>query len=286
MFYIHRCLRILCGAFGLGLLLIGTLAACATDQTIPTTNTGGSPVATSTTSVTQPFKITAVDMAVSPTSIAGHACGSSLTVTYTATFHALAGGSGGIAQFDYTTNNGRSSTPATLTFAAGQTTHAYSFTWSGTLSSDNVNPGLGIIDVTSPNALISPSIKPAGTCSSSATPAPVAAFHVTSVAMTVSPSSLSGVACGTQKKVVYTATFHIVPDGPGGTIAFGYTTDNGRGNSTANLTVAPGQTTATYQFYWSGPLPADHTEPGNGGVITASPNVVHSALIAPTGACS
>jgi hypothetical protein len=111
-------------------------------------------------------------------------------------------------------------------------------------------------------------------------------FTVTSVDMAVSPATLTGLACGTQTTVTYTATFHIAPGGPGGTIQFEYTTNNGRGSTNASVSVAAGQTTATYSFTWSGQLPADHTAPGNGGVIVTSPNQVNSALVAPTGSCS
>ncbi len=90
-------------------------------------------------------------MAVKPASIAGMACGQSITVTYTATFHVAANSPGGAVQFMYTVNNGRSTRPASLNFGPGETTKAFSFTWQGVLSSDNVYPGLGGVLTSSPN---------------------------------------------------------------------------------------------------------------------------------------
>jgi len=104
--------------------------------------------------------------------------------------------------------------------------------------------------------------------------------------MAVSPTTIAGMACGTQIIVTYTATFHIAPGGPGGTIQFGYTVNNGRGTTNASLSVAAGQTTATYSFTWKGALPPDHTYPSDGGVSVNNPNQITSSLVAPTGSCS
>lgn len=109
---------------------------------------------------------------------------------------------------------------------------------------------------------------------------------VTSVGITVSPVSLSSYACGANLTVTYTATFHFPANNAGGPVAFEYTTNNGRASTQANLTVQPGQKTAIYHFVWSGPLPADHTEPEPGGVIVTSPSSVNSPLVGPTGSCS
>ena len=112
------------------------------------------------------------------------------------------------------------------------------------------------------------------------------AFEVTSVSMTVNPTSIAGMSCRTPLTVTYTATLHLAPNGPGGTIHFEYTVNNGRGNTPASLTVAAGQTTADYAFVWSGQLPADHTYPEPGGVMGQSPNAVSSPLLGPSGMCS
>jgi hypothetical protein len=102
----------------------------------------------------------------------------------------------------------------------------------------------------------------------------------------VSPNTIAGSACGTQTTFTYTATFHIPAGTAGGTIQFSYTVNNGRGTTSAHMSIGAGQTTATYTFTWSGQLPADHTYPDNGIVITSSPNVVTSPSVKPTGQCS
>jgi hypothetical protein len=104
-------------------------------------------------------------MAVNPTSIAGLTCGTNLTVTYTATFHVAPGSNGGTVQFQYTVNNGRSSGPGNVTFAAGITSMTYTFTWSGTLPADHTYPEPGGVIVTSPNAFNPQLIGPTGSCS-------------------------------------------------------------------------------------------------------------------------
>jgi hypothetical protein len=117
-----------------------------------------------TTATSAPFKVIAANVAVTPDSIAGMACGTNLTVTYTATIDVVPNGPGGTVQFTYTVNNGRSQAPASLTFAPGQTSKTYSFTWSGALPADHTYPSQGGIQITSPNQLTSPLVKPSGTC--------------------------------------------------------------------------------------------------------------------------
>ncbi|TMD67651.1 MAG: hypothetical protein E6I91_06455, partial [Chloroflexi bacterium] len=122
---------------------------------------------------------------------------------------------------------------------------------------------------------------------SASTPTPTPTpFSVKSVKMTVDPTSIAGQTCGTYVTVTYTATFVVPSNSPGGTVQFDYTTNNGHNNGTASLTFAAGQTTKTYQFTWSGNLPADHTYPGAGQVITTSPNQVTSNTAQPSGQCS
>ncbi|HEY7350859.1 MAG TPA: hypothetical protein VH599_21290 [Ktedonobacterales bacterium] len=243
-------------------------------------NTANGPQNQVTTAPTKtPFTVTSVDLAVKPASIAGMACGSSVHFTYTGTFHIPAGTAGGTIRFEYTLNNGRSSTNASVKVSPGQTTQTYTFSSSGTLPPDHTYPGIAEILVISPHAVHSPQVKPSGSCVA-------AAFHVTSVSMAVSPASLAGLACGTQITVTYTATFHLAAGGPGGTIHFEYTVNNGRGSSNASINVAAGQTTATYSFKWSGQLPPDHTYPEGGSVIVNSPNQITSSPVAPAGSCS
>ncbi len=227
------------------------------------------------------FQVTKIAMAVSPASIQGLSCGTSIVVTYTATIHVAPGDPGGTVKFYYTVNNGRGDTPASINFNPGETTKAYTFTWSGALPADHTYPEPGGIEVTSPNQLISPTVWPTGQCSTSS-----AAFQVTSISMAMSPASIQGLSCGTNVTVTYTATIHVAANGPGRAVKFTYTVNNGRGNTPASITFSPGQTVRTYTFTWSGALPADHTYPGLGGIQVSSPNQLTSLLVAPTGKCS
>lgn len=231
------------------------------------------------TSASAPFTISSVDLSVTPTSIAGTSCGSRASFTYTATFHIPAHSVGGTIHFAYTLDNGRSQTSSAVPVAAGATSKSYTFTSSGTLAADHTYPGTAIVMVTSPNTVTSPQVQPSGACVESG------AFQVTGVTMTVTPSSIAGMRCGTSLTVTYTALFHLAPDGPGGTVQFEYTINNGRGSNRASLVVAPGQTTASYAFQWSGNLPADHTYPEPGGVMVTIPNALTSSLVGPSGTC-
>jgi len=225
-----------------------------------------------------PLKVTSVSMSVTPGSIVGLSCGTNLTVTYIALFHVRPNSVGGTVQFEYTVNNGRSQTPASITFNPGETTKAYKFTWSGALPLDHTYPESGGVRVISPNQLTSPLVGPAGQC----TPAK---FQVTKIDMAVSPTSIQGLSCGTSIVVTYTATIHVVPNSSGGTVKFNYTVNNGRGQTPASINFGQGETTKTYTFTWSGALPADHTYPGPGGIQVTSPNQLTSPLVAPTGMC-
>lgn len=259
--------------------LLGGVFLALRSQRGGTGGSGGASATATTSSAT--FTVTSVAITVSPSSIAGEACGSNVTFTYTATFHVPAHTAGGTIQYNYTLNNGRSQTPGALQVAAGQTTATTTFTSSGTLSPDNTYPGPAAVMVTTPNSVTSNTAVVSGTCAQ-----PSSAFSVKAVAIALDPNTLSGRSCGTSLTENYIATFALVPNGPGGTIHFMYTTDNGRSSTPASLTVAAGQTTATYTFTWSGTLPADHTAPGNGGVIVTAPNSISSSLVGPSGQCS
>lgn len=138
-----------------------------------------------------------------------------------------------------------------------------------------------------PNPIITtvpPTATPMPTPSATPTTRPVP-FKVTSVAISVVPASIAGIPCGTNLTVTYRATIYVTPHGPGGTVQFGYTVNNGRGQNTASVTFAPGQTSQTYSFTWSGALPADHTYPEPGGISVTSPNQLLSPLVGPGGSC-
>ncbi|HEV2579603.1 MAG TPA: hypothetical protein VGT44_02025 [Ktedonobacteraceae bacterium] len=264
--------------FALISLVVFSLAACGSSGSpgpSPTASTGATPSATPT-----PFRVTGIDLAVNPTSIAGTVCGSSASFTYTATFHIPAGTAGGTIQFMYTVNNGRSSTSASVPVAPGETAKTYTFTSSGTLSPDHTYPGIAEVVVNSPNSVTSPQVKPDGACVSPG------AFQVTSIDLTVMPSSIAGLACNTTVTLKYTVTFHVAAAGPGGTIQFMYTTNNGRSSTNGSVSVGAGQATVVYTFTTTGVLTPDHTFPGIAEVITSSPNQVNSPQVIPTGQCS
>jgi hypothetical protein len=260
--------------------LVGSMAIVFYAVRHPNGGTGSPQLPSAISTARVPLLVTSVSMSVTPGSIAGVSCGTNVTVTYTAVFHVKPKSAGGAVQFNYTVNNGRGQTPASITFNPGQTTKSYTFTWSGALPADHTYPGPGGVQVTSPNQLTSSLVGPTGQCRSSA------AFQVTKVDMTVSPTSIQGLSCGTSVVVTYRATIHVAANSPGGTIQFSYTVNNGRGQTPASITFSPGQTIRTYTFTWSGALPADHTYPGPGGIQVTSPNQLTSSLVAPTGMCS
>ena len=111
-----------------------------------------------------PFTVQTITVSVDPSSVASYACGTNITVTYTATFVVAAHSSGGTVQFIYTTDNGHSSQNDSLTFAAGQTTKTYTFTWSGNLPDDHTYPGIGEVRTSSPNTITSNAAQPSGQC--------------------------------------------------------------------------------------------------------------------------
>ena len=87
-------------------------------------------VTPSPTSVPQsPFQVTKIDMSVNPTTVAGIVCGTSVTVTYTATIHVAANGPGGTVKFTYTVTNGRGQTPASITFSPSTTVPVIAKRW-------------------------------------------------------------------------------------------------------------------------------------------------------------
>lgn len=112
-----------------------------------------------------PFKVTSIDMSVTPTNVSLWKCGSYIQVIYNAVFHVDSGPNGGTIVFSYTLNNGRSQTFEKLTIIPGQHLSNFTFTWQGSLPVDHTYPGPGGVLVTSPNYLLSPMVFPAGKCS-------------------------------------------------------------------------------------------------------------------------
>ena len=111
-----------------------------------------------------PFKVTSIDMSVTPTTVSLWKCGSSIQVVYNAVFHVNSGPSGGTISFSYTLNNGRSQTFEKVTILPGQHLSNFVFTWQGSLPPDHTYPAPGGVFVTSPNSLLSQRVLPAGKC--------------------------------------------------------------------------------------------------------------------------
>lgn len=110
-------------------------------------------------------------------------------------------------------------------------------------------------------------------------------FHVNSIAMSVTPATLSTWNCGAYIQVVYHAVFYLSPGASGGVMEFSWTVNNGRGQTNEKLTILPGQMKTDYTFTWQGALLADHVYPGEGLVMTTSPNVLLSKAVVPSGKC-
>jgi hypothetical protein len=112
-----------------------------------------------------PFAVLSVDVAVSPSSIAGNACGTTMTFTYTATFHVQAGTAGGTIQFLYTWNNGRASPSGSVTVPHGApSTVTFTYTATGRVGPAYAFPGVAQVDVTSPDVVQSNQVIPTGAC--------------------------------------------------------------------------------------------------------------------------
>ena len=113
---------------------------------------------------TAPFKVTSIDMSVTPGTTALWTCGSFIQVVYNAVFHVVSGSKGGTIVFSYTINNGRSQMMEKVTILPGQRLSNFVFSWQGSLPRDHTYPEPGGVLVTSPNTLLSKLVTPVGTC--------------------------------------------------------------------------------------------------------------------------
>lgn len=118
--------------------------------------------ATATAGALASFRVQSITISVSPASIAGMTCGTPVNVTYTATITIAPGSPGGTVALRWSI--GSTSTPASVTFAPGETVKTVSIRDMGTLARDNSYPRNGSIASTSPNVVNSTTVRPAGTC--------------------------------------------------------------------------------------------------------------------------
>ena len=111
----------------------------------------------------QTLRVSSVDLVVSPSSIAGLNFGSSITLTYTATFHVQAGATGGTIEFLYTWNNGRASPSGSVNVPPnGPSTVTFTYIATGRLGGAYAFPGVAQMNVTSPNVVQSNQVIPSG----------------------------------------------------------------------------------------------------------------------------
>ncbi|MDQ2902340.1 MAG: hypothetical protein M3Y81_02145 [Chloroflexota bacterium] len=267
-------------------LMALALVACGSDTGSSATPTATAPVSaasptSASTPATVPIHIAGITTTVSPSSFSGITCGSTVNFVFTSTVTVNAGQSGGTMSYIWNIIN--KSTSGNITFKAGDTSKTIQYTFSSvTVAPDSASYVHGSLSVTNAGSTMTSSqATPAGTCKHN-----TAAFHITSIGLSVSPSSIAGRACNTSITLTYTTTFHIVANSPGGTIHFMWTTNNGRSSTNASVLVGPGVTLRTYTWTVTGTLYPDHTFPGNGIVLSTSPNGMTSPGSAPSGSCS
>lgn len=123
-----------------------------------------SPVVAASKSTATPFKVTSIEVSVTPATLSTWQCGAFIQIVYHALFHVTSGPSGGVISFSTTVNNGRAETPEKLTIIPGQSLTDFTWTWQGALPPDHTQPGPGGILVTAPNTIISPLVAPSGAC--------------------------------------------------------------------------------------------------------------------------
>jgi hypothetical protein len=112
------------------------------------------------------FKVTSINMVVYPSAISEFACGTTVSVTWTAIIRIAANGPGGTIQLNYTWNEGRGSTNASVAVYPGATTAIFAFTHTDKVESDHSFPQYGSVQVTSPNLITAQGVTPSGTCHS------------------------------------------------------------------------------------------------------------------------
>jgi hypothetical protein len=156
---------------GVCFFVVWLLAGCDL-TTIDSSNSSSAPLTSVVTTHTlgvitsdaATFRVTSIDMSVTPSTTSIWRCGSFIQVVYTAVFHVVSGPNGGTIVFTYTVNNGRSQTAEKLTILPGQHLSNFVFTWQGNLPADHTFPEPGGVLVTSPNSLVSQRVFPAGRC--------------------------------------------------------------------------------------------------------------------------
>ena len=119
----------------------------------------------------QAMTVSSVELTVNPSSITGMTCGSTMTFTYTATFHVQDAKSSGTIQFLYTWNNGRASPSGSVSVPPnGPNTVTFAYTATGRVGGAYAFPGVAQVNVTGPNTAQSNQVIVPGTCTVSSQP--------------------------------------------------------------------------------------------------------------------
>ena len=117
---------------------------------------------TGTCKLPGPFEVTGIALSVSPASLTSIACNTTITVTYTATVFIAADSNAGTVTLVWTIGSYHQT--VSVVFAPTQTVHTVSYAQTGKVVKVSTFPRLGTIASTSPNAVASASVKPAGIC--------------------------------------------------------------------------------------------------------------------------
>lgn len=110
-----------------------------------------------------PFRVVGLSISTNPASIAGIACGTTITVTYIATITIAPDSNAGTVQLVWNVGNSHPST--SVIFAAAQTVQTTSTAQTGKLGRFIKFPHPASIASINPNALASASVQPIGICS-------------------------------------------------------------------------------------------------------------------------
>ncbi len=278
------------GAIAFLLLFLILLTACGSSSNAPAGPAATDPVygfvtPTVTNAVTPspttvgPLHVAGVVVSVNPASFSAITCGATATLTFTAVI-SVSGSTGGTVNYTWNTAGTARST-SSVTFNPGQASASVTYTVINTIGPSSASAVSSSISTSvNGNAVASPAIAPAGSCTYTG------ALHVNSIAMAVSPASITGYACGTSLHVTYTATITIAPASNGGTVTLkwvfsSYTTTV----SVAFPSYTTGQVTRSVAVTLSGKLAKGGKFPSAGSITSLTPNVVTSAAVGPVGAC-
>ncbi len=110
-----------------------------------------------------PFQVVGLSISTNPASIAGIACGTTITVTYIATITIAPNSNAGTVQLVWNIENSHPS--ASVTFAPAQTVQKITLTQTGKIGRFIKFPHPASIASTSPNAVSSAPAQPIGICS-------------------------------------------------------------------------------------------------------------------------